>query len=132
MESDNRQDVAVMGESASHVVRMVRQVQIPPMAEVNVLVTKEARKLVRIRALQEWDSSQVWTTASAIVQAFQNMTMHVIILNQTNDPPPAGMKRTPKRKLFVPENMASEREITKSATTTIPQRSHRLHRPPKL
>lgn len=65
-------------------VHVASQKKLLPRSYVVVLVTTGAKRPVKIRIAEEWDSGRTWTTASVVIDVFMNRPFNFIVLNLTN------------------------------------------------
>lgn len=85
-EKDKAQNVIIREGDTPRLVHVARKTKIRPWSEGIVLVATDARRLLQIEPLLEWDSIQAWTTASGIINAIPTRPINVIVRKPKNVP----------------------------------------------
>lgn len=83
---DKAKDLLITEEEALWQARASRKTKNQLRSEDFVSIVTDARVLVQIGPLLEWDSSEAWTTGSGIIDAIPNRSLNVKCFNLNNAP----------------------------------------------
>lgn len=83
---DDRAKVVVMTkeEKDTRMVQVARQAKIPPRLERAEFVVTDAKGLVLVGPLLEWDSTEAWTIVMGIIKESPSRSFSVIVFSPTN------------------------------------------------
>lgn len=79
---------AVM-EDRYEVLRLIivaKQTKISHRSEVTVLITTEAKRILKVDELPDWDLPHLWKNATGITDVFLNRAFYILIINTSSTP----------------------------------------------